>query len=46
MDNNYECWRISGTLSKSINTCPDGKTSTCVNLFTGDVCPKGMLVNL
>ncbi len=37
----YTCWRITGELLKSIESCPDGTLNECMHLEIGDLCPGG-----
>ncbi len=42
----YTCWRITGELLKSIESCPNGALNECMHLVTGDVCPRGKKIKI
>ncbi|NOZ76325.1 MAG: hypothetical protein GXO65_01310 [Euryarchaeota archaeon] len=46
MNCDYICWRISGTLERSIESCPEGSPETCLSQDVGETCPLGKTIRL
>jgi hypothetical protein len=46
MIEDYQCWRISGNLDRSIENCPRGDKDTCMSLAVGDSCLQGLTIRL
>ncbi|MEE9474170.1 MAG: hypothetical protein V3V36_00695 [Candidatus Hydrothermarchaeaceae archaeon] len=42
----YECWRVTGSLTNSMDGCPKGSAESCMTLNIGDTCPNGKEVKL
>ncbi|MEE8400644.1 MAG: hypothetical protein V3R86_00615 [Candidatus Hydrothermarchaeaceae archaeon] len=46
MSSDYACWRITGELINSIESCPEGSLSVCMRLEVGEICPVKNRVKL
>ncbi len=42
----YECWRVTGSLTNSMDSCPKGSMGECMGLNVGDICAIGNTVKL
>jgi hypothetical protein len=46
LNNDYQCWRVSGNLDKSIESCPEGNMDKCMSLQMGETCSAGKGIKL